>query len=158
MPRDGSLILSDLLEPTLAIGCERCGRHGRYNVRRLIAAHGRDARLPDLLAALANCEKSGLLSIHDRCMAKFEGFRDGSLRFRLRSFERLRVRSLRMFLRKLAMFFGGRGMVLGLILLTARGGVRPDDGDARLHGGGRPRCDDALATGCIAISSVPPLQ
>jgi hypothetical protein len=40
--------------------------------------------------------------------------------FRLRSFERLRVRSLGMFLRKLAMFFGGRGMVLGLIVLTAR--------------------------------------
>jgi hypothetical protein len=30
-----------------------------------------------------------------------------------------------MFLRKLAMFFGGRGMVLGLIVLTARrGGAR----------------------------------
>ena len=40
--------------------------------------------------------------------------------FRLRSIERLRVRSLRKFLRKLAMFFGGRGMVLRLIVLTAR--------------------------------------
>jgi hypothetical protein len=28
MPRDGSLTLSDIREPTLAIGCERCGRHG----------------------------------------------------------------------------------------------------------------------------------
>jgi hypothetical protein len=35
MPRDGSLTLSDIREPTLAIGCERCGRHGRYNVQRL---------------------------------------------------------------------------------------------------------------------------
>jgi hypothetical protein len=51
MPRDGSLTLSDIREPTLAIGCERCGRHGRYNV----AAHGADMRLPDLLA---NCRKA----------------------------------------------------------------------------------------------------
>jgi hypothetical protein len=40
MPRDGSLILSDIREPTLSIGCERCGRHGRYNVARLGTAHG----------------------------------------------------------------------------------------------------------------------
>jgi hypothetical protein len=43
MPRDGSLTLSDIREPMLAIGCERCGRHRRYNVARLIAAHGADA-------------------------------------------------------------------------------------------------------------------
>ena len=35
MPRDGSLTLSDIREPTLTIVCERCGRHGRYNVARL---------------------------------------------------------------------------------------------------------------------------
>jgi hypothetical protein len=74
MPRDGSLILSDIREPTLAIGCERCGRHGRYNVQRLIAAHGADARLTDLLVTLANCEKARSASVHDRCKAKFEGF------------------------------------------------------------------------------------
>ena len=74
MPRDGSLVLSDIREPTLKIGCERCGRHGRYNVRRLIAAHGADAKLTDLLVTLANCEKARSVSIHDRCKAKFEGF------------------------------------------------------------------------------------
>jgi hypothetical protein len=42
MPRDRSMTLSDIREPTLAIGCERCGRHGRYNVQRLIAAHERE--------------------------------------------------------------------------------------------------------------------
>ena len=68
MPRDGSLTLSDIREPTLAIGCER------YNVQRLIAAHGADAKLTDLLVTLANCEKARSLSIHDRCTAKFEGF------------------------------------------------------------------------------------
>jgi hypothetical protein len=69
MPRDGSLTLSDIREPMLAIGCERCGRHGRYNVARLIAAHGPDAKLTELLATLANS-----LSIYDRCKASFEGF------------------------------------------------------------------------------------
>ena len=73
MPRDGSLILSDIREPTLAIGCERCGRHGRYNVARLIAAHGAAAKLTELLVTLANCEKARSV-IHDRCKAKFEGF------------------------------------------------------------------------------------
>jgi hypothetical protein len=74
MPRDGSLTLSDIREPTLAIGCERCGRHGLYSVKRLIAAHGADAKLTELLVTLANCEKASSFSIHDRCKAKFEGF------------------------------------------------------------------------------------
>jgi hypothetical protein len=56
MPRDDSLTLSDVRGPTLAIGYERCGRHGRYNVARLIAVHGADAKLTDLLVTLANCE------------------------------------------------------------------------------------------------------
>ena len=57
MPRDGSLILSDIREPTLAIACQRCGRYGRYNVARLVAAHGADAKLTDLPVTLANCER-----------------------------------------------------------------------------------------------------
>jgi hypothetical protein len=44
MPRDGSLVLSDVRAPTLTIVCEPCGRRGRYNVERLIAKHG-DAKL-----------------------------------------------------------------------------------------------------------------
>ena len=58
MPRDGSLTLSDVREPTLSIGCEPPGRHGRYNIARLIAAHGADAKLTELLMTLANCEKA----------------------------------------------------------------------------------------------------
>jgi hypothetical protein len=73
-PRDGSLTLSDIREPTLAIVCERCGRHGRYNVARLIAAHGADAKLTALLVTLANCEKARSFSVYDRCKARFEGF------------------------------------------------------------------------------------
>jgi hypothetical protein len=74
MPRDGSLTLSDIREPRLTIVCWRCGRYGRHNVKRLIAAHGADAKLTDLLVTLANCEKARSVSIHDRCRARFEGF------------------------------------------------------------------------------------
>ena len=73
MPRDGAVVLSDVRAPTLSIVCERCGRYGRYDVQRLIAVHGADARLTDLLQTLANCKKAHSVSIHDRCKAVFEG-------------------------------------------------------------------------------------
>jgi hypothetical protein len=66
--------LSDVREPTLVIFCEPCGRRGRYNVERLIAKIGADARLSDLLAKLANCEKARSISIHDRCRARYERY------------------------------------------------------------------------------------
>jgi hypothetical protein len=72
MPRD-ALTLADLRAPTLAIVCEPCGRRGRYNVWRLIAAHGGDIRLPELKTILANCEKARAFSIYDRCKVKYEG-------------------------------------------------------------------------------------
>jgi hypothetical protein len=67
MPRDGSLILSDVREPTLTIVCQQCGRYGRYNVKQLIAVHGADAKLTDLLVMLANCEKARSVRVHARC-------------------------------------------------------------------------------------------
>ena len=72
MPRDGALILADVRAPTLSIVCEPCGRHGIYNVAQLMEQHG-DAKLPDLLLTLANCEKARSVSIYDRCKAVFEG-------------------------------------------------------------------------------------
>jgi len=71
MPRDGALTLSDVRQPTLSIVCEPCGRRGAYNVARLMELHG-DAKLTDLLHALANCPKARSASIHDRCKAVFE--------------------------------------------------------------------------------------
>jgi hypothetical protein len=59
IPRDGSLILSDVRGPTLAIVCEPCGRRGRCNVDRLVTKHG-DAKLTDLPVALADCPKPDL--------------------------------------------------------------------------------------------------
>jgi hypothetical protein len=47
---------------------------GRYNVKRLIAAHGADAKWAYLLVTLANCEKARAFGVYDRCKAKFEGF------------------------------------------------------------------------------------
>jgi hypothetical protein len=71
--RDGSMILSDVRGPTLALACEACGRRGRYNVERLIAEHS-DAKLTDLRRALADCpKKAGSASVRDRCKARYDG-------------------------------------------------------------------------------------
>jgi hypothetical protein len=49
LPCGGAGTLANVREPTLLV-CERRGRHGRYNVTRLIAVHVADAKQPDLLA------------------------------------------------------------------------------------------------------------
>jgi hypothetical protein len=72
MPPDGALTLSDVLSPTLSIVCEPCNRHGRYSVARLLEEHG-DAKLTDLLQALADCPKARSASIYDRCKVVYEG-------------------------------------------------------------------------------------
>ena len=72
-PRD-AITVADVREPTLTIVCERCGRYRRYNVKRLIAARGPDAKLPARLATLANREKARSASVYDPCKPKFEGF------------------------------------------------------------------------------------
>ena len=64
--RDHAHTLSDFRVPTLSIECEPCGRHGRYNVGRLIEKYG-DLKLPELRHVLANCPKSRSFSVHDRC-------------------------------------------------------------------------------------------
>jgi hypothetical protein len=72
MPRDGGLTLSDVSSPTLSIVCEPCARRGRYAVARLLEEHG-DAKLTDLLQALADCPKARSASIYDRCKVVYEG-------------------------------------------------------------------------------------
>jgi hypothetical protein len=72
MPRDGSIILSDVRGPTLSIVCQPCGRRDCHSVQRLMAQHG-DPKLTDLLKTLANCPKSRSASIHDRCKAVYSG-------------------------------------------------------------------------------------
>ena len=72
MPRGDAVTLADVREPTIEIVCERCGRYGRHNVKRLIAARGPDAKLPDLVLTLANCPKARSASIPDQCKAVYE--------------------------------------------------------------------------------------
>jgi hypothetical protein len=71
MPRDGSMILSDIRGPTVALTCEACGRRGRYRVETLLAEHG-DARLTDLLHTLADCPKARSLSEPRPCKAVYD--------------------------------------------------------------------------------------
>jgi hypothetical protein len=66
------MVLSDVRGPTLSIVCAACNRYGRYNVERLLAEHG-DAKLTDLLVALADCPRARSVSVRDRCKAVFEG-------------------------------------------------------------------------------------
>ena len=73
-PSNGAVALADVREPTLAILCEPCGGRGCYNLKRLIAERGTDAKLPDLFVTLADCDKARSLSIHDRCRARYERY------------------------------------------------------------------------------------
>jgi hypothetical protein len=72
MPRDGSMILSDVRGPMLSIVCEPCARRGSYNVHRLMGEHG-DAKMTDLLATLADCPKARSVDVHNRCKAIYVG-------------------------------------------------------------------------------------
>jgi hypothetical protein len=67
MPKD-AFTLSDVCEPTLTIACHTCGRHGRYNVARLMAKHG-DAKILFLLSDLTACPKTHSANIK----ARYEG-------------------------------------------------------------------------------------
>ena len=69
-PRD-AITLADVREQSLELVCQPCGRRGSYNVERLIAKHGADVRLPDLLTILADCQKARSFSIYDRCKARY---------------------------------------------------------------------------------------
>lgn len=73
MPRDGSMILSNVSAPTLSRSvCEPGGRRGRTSVEKLIAEHG-GAKLTELLSVLADCPKARPVSVYDRCKAVYEG-------------------------------------------------------------------------------------
>jgi hypothetical protein len=63
--------LSDVREPTLTLVCEPCGQRGLYCRERLIAEHGADMKLTDLLVTLAGWCQGALGSIHDRCQARY---------------------------------------------------------------------------------------
>jgi hypothetical protein len=55
----------------LAVACEKCGRAGRYAVRRLIEQHGRDAKLIDWKDDItADCPRRKTANYSDQCAAR----------------------------------------------------------------------------------------
>ena len=54
------------ITPMLKLRCDRCGRRGQYRVDTLIARHGADRELPDLLNDIAQCPKLHALG-NDGC-------------------------------------------------------------------------------------------
>lgn len=73
MPRDGAIVLSDLIGKldVLRVSCSKCGRDGCYGLNRLINERGRDAKLIDWLDELtAECPKKIARNTNDPCGAK----------------------------------------------------------------------------------------
>ena len=61
--------LSDYPHETVEIECAKCGRHGRRRTSRLLAEHGPDIKLPDLLGVVAQCPRWG--NMNDDCRAQY---------------------------------------------------------------------------------------
>ena len=67
----GSIKLRDHPGNTVRLSCEKCGRRGQYQKGKLIAIHGPDIPLPDLLVEIAQCERRG--QMHDMCGVHYAG-------------------------------------------------------------------------------------
>jgi hypothetical protein len=73
MPRDGAITFGDLVGKldVLVVDCPKCGRSGRYAVRRLIEQRGRDAKLIDWKDEItADCPRRMAANISDQCAAR----------------------------------------------------------------------------------------
>jgi hypothetical protein len=55
----------------LEVACDRCDRRGRIRTARLLAEHGADLPISELLRILAGCPAAQGLQPHDRCGAHF---------------------------------------------------------------------------------------
>jgi hypothetical protein len=74
VPINGAYTLADVAAraSVLNVACRHCDRRGRFNIARLIEAHGPDARMPDLKDVLAgNCPKLHSQVASDRCGVHF---------------------------------------------------------------------------------------
>jgi hypothetical protein len=66
----GSITLGDVANhtPVLAVACTRCERAGQYRLDTLIARHGKDFGIPDLLRLLSeDCPKRKSITVYDLC-------------------------------------------------------------------------------------------
>jgi hypothetical protein len=67
---DGSISLAEVAAHTgaLAVTCSRCARAGRYRLDTLVARHGPDFSIPELLRLLSDdCPKRKSISAYDLC-------------------------------------------------------------------------------------------
>jgi len=55
----------------LQVACDRCDRRGRIRTARLLAEHGADLPVAELLRILAGCPGAQGLQPHERCGAHF---------------------------------------------------------------------------------------
>ena len=70
MATSGSITLGEAAEHTavLTVACSRCERAGKYRLETLIARHGEDFGIPDLLRMLSDdCPKRKSVTIYERC-------------------------------------------------------------------------------------------
>ena len=67
----GSIKLRDHPGNVVRLSCEKCGRQGQYQKGKLIAIHGPDIPLPELLVEIAQCERRG--QMHDNCGVRYIG-------------------------------------------------------------------------------------
>ena len=70
MATSGSITLGEATEHTavLTVACSRCERAAKYRLETLIARHGEDFGIPDLLRMLSDdCPKRKSVTIYDRC-------------------------------------------------------------------------------------------
>jgi hypothetical protein len=70
MATSGSITLGEAAKHTavLTVACSRCERVGKYRLETLIARHGEDFGIPDLLRMLSDdCPKRKSVTIYDRC-------------------------------------------------------------------------------------------
>jgi hypothetical protein len=71
MPGDGAIIFRDLVGKleVLRLECDKCGRHGRYRLDRLIEQYGIDAKLFDWEPE-ADCPRKQAKNFNDQCGAR----------------------------------------------------------------------------------------
>jgi hypothetical protein len=70
MSHSGTLTFGDLIKKlsTLRVTCDKCGRKGRYSVRRLAAERGREGRVTDWLSAItSDCPRKRPINMADQC-------------------------------------------------------------------------------------------
>ncbi len=70
----GALTLGQVAGRTAAleVACRRCGRHGRYDVVRLVERHGAGMPMPELRGVLAgDCPRCATRNVYDLCDVHF---------------------------------------------------------------------------------------